>query len=391
MADIAPSQRDAIKQLSPPWLATGFSEKFLYNIGLGADALLEKLNQAMKAHMPTLCDPTALPYLGADRLMGQGPNESNANFRLRLKKAFDTWQNAGSRRSVLQQVLGYVANQSTTFATKMPLGAIVSTSGPGNTSTWDVFYSDDDTTKAPHHRLISGANWNWDGVNPWWNAFLVLYFPIVLSTTTGAAGTLGAVSGGMQTVTGLTGMSTSSLGQFLVVTGAANSSNNGTFQIAQYISATSVKIANSNAVANDANAVTWTLGYFPAIAPAPAWGTPGRVWGDTTMSWGLNVTSGYIQALQGLVRLWKSAQTFYPWIIISFAETTGGGTGPFADEFSPNSVQGTGNPDGTWGTWAKTVNGVSVPARNSGIGISRFDAFCDGTAVYQSCFAPTGT
>lgn len=388
MADIGRSQRDAVKQLSPPWLADGFAEKFLYNIGLGGDAVLEKMNQAMQARMPGRCDPSALPIIGTDRLMGQGPNESNAAYATRLKKAFDTWQHAGSRRAVLQQVLGYVSNPLNVSTGQVPIGAIVGSSSAGTYSTWDVFYNTSDTAKPPHHQRVAPSNWNWDGTYTPWQAFLVLYFPIVLSTTTGTTASLTAASGGFVTVTGLTGMSSASVGQMLVVTGAATSANNGTFQIASYISASSVTIANSAGVAPDANnaAIAWTLGSYPAIGPEAAWGS-GDTWGDTAASWGVSVTSGYITALRNLVRLWKRANTFYPWILISFA----GADGTTGKEFSPNSSNGAGNPDGTWGTWAKTSGGVSVPSRNSGVGVSKFDAYCDGTAIYQSCWTPTGT
>jgi len=59
--------RDIIKLLSPPWLATGVAEKYMYAIGLGVDLLCEKLNEAMRAHMPGEGTYTALPYIGADR------------------------------------------------------------------------------------------------------------------------------------------------------------------------------------------------------------------------------------------------------------------------------------------------------------------------------------
>lgn len=386
--DLAHQQRDVIKQISPPWLADGVAEKFLYTIGLGSDALLEKLNQAMQARFPGRCDPSALPYIGNDRVMSQGPNEPNSAFALRLKKAFDTWQRAGSRRSVLQQVLGYVSNSLNVSATQVPVGAIVGATG-STYATWDVFSSADDATKVPHHQRVAPANWNWDGTNNWWNQFLVLYFPLIPTAgSSGTAASVSAPSGGFVTVTGLTGMSVSSVGKFLVVTGAANAANNGTFQIANYLSATSVAIANPSGIGGDANngALSWTLGSYPAIGPAPVWGTPGATWGGNT-SWGLSVSSGYISGLRSLVSLWKSANTFFPWIIVSF----GGADGTAGSEFSPLSSQGAGNPDGTWGTWAKTTNGVSGPARTTGVALGKFDAFCDGTAIYQQCWTPTGT
>jgi len=387
MTDIRFQQRDSIKRLSPPFLAQGVAEKILYTIGLSADAVAEKMNQASQAHMPGLCDPSCLALIGADRVMGQGPNESNASYAVRLQKAFDTWQHAGSSRSVLQQVLGYVSTPANVQSGTVPIGTIVGVSAAGTYAHWDVFYNTSDTSQPPHHQLVSPANWNWDGKNTWFQSFLILYFPIVLSSTTGAAASISSFSGGFATISGITGVTTSSVGQFVVVSGAASSANNGTFQIAQYLSPTAVLIANSKAVTPDANngSISWTIGSYPAIGPAPAWGTPGLTWGSWT--WGVSVSSAYIAGLRSLVRLWKTANSFFPWIILSFA----GGDGTTGKEFSPNSSQGAGNPDGTWGTWAKTVSGVAVPARDSGVGVSKFDAFCDGTAIYQQCFVPTGT
>lgn len=398
MTDLTRSQRDVVKQLSPPWLAQGIAEKILYAIGLSGDAVAEKMNQAMRARMPgtsiidgtTLAPPSALSLLGADRVMGQGPNESNADFAVRLQKAFDTWQHAGSSRAILQQVLGYVATPANVQSGQVPIGAIVGSSASGTYAHWDVFYNTNDTSKQPHHRIVSSSNWNWDGTYTWWQSFLVLYFPIVLSTTTGTTASITSFSGGFATLSGITGVTTSSVGQFVVVSGASNSANNGTFQISQYLSPTAVLIANSSAVTPDANngAITWTIGSYPAVGPAPAFATPGVAIGtNPSISIGLSVSSAYISGLRSLVRLWKTANSFFPWIVISFA----GGDGSTGMEFSPNSTPGAGNPDGTWGTWAKRVNGVSVRARDTSVGVSKFDAFCDGTAIYQQCFVPTGT
>lgn len=109
------SIRDAINHLAPPWLSTGAAEKYLYSFGLGLDMLIEKLFQGMKMHIPTKADATALPFIGADRLIGQGPSESNANYATRLKYAFDDWRVAGNARSIVQQLRGYLSPFSPTI------------------------------------------------------------------------------------------------------------------------------------------------------------------------------------------------------------------------------------------------------------------------------------
>jgi hypothetical protein len=77
---------------------------------------------------------------------------------------------------------------------------------------------------------------------------------------TGAAATLSSKTLDDITVTGLTGMSTSSVGRFLTLSGCTTSANNGCWQIVAYVSATSVKIRNASGSAGDASngAITWT-------------------------------------------------------------------------------------------------------------------------------------
>jgi len=71
---------------------------------------------------------------------------------------------------------------------------------------------------------------------------------------------------GKVTLTGLTGLTTASVGHDLIVTGAATANNNGTFRISNFISATSCQVENPLGVAPDANngAIHWqeaTVGF----------------------------------------------------------------------------------------------------------------------------------
>lgn len=85
-------------------------------------------------------------------------------------------------------------------------------------------------------------------------------FGQALSGQTGATASITAFSSGVSTLTGLTGMTANSVGNFLTVTGAATGANNGTFLIVAFISATSVDISNAAGVAPDANngTISWT-------------------------------------------------------------------------------------------------------------------------------------
>ncbi len=78
---------------------------------------------------------------------------------------------------------------------------------------------------------------------------------------TGAAASVATAVSGKSTITGLTGMTTNSVGRDLVITGGAVSANNGTFRITDYVSATSVKIANSAATSvgeTNNGSIGWT-------------------------------------------------------------------------------------------------------------------------------------
>jgi len=76
---------------------------------------------------------------------------------------------------------------------------------------------------------------------------------------TGSAAVLSLITVDVVTVNGLTGMWSVSEGKFLTLSGAANASNNGTFQIVKFNSNTSVDIRNAAAVVPDANSgsITW--------------------------------------------------------------------------------------------------------------------------------------
>lgn len=80
-----------------------------------------------------------------------------------------------------------------------------------------------------------------------------------VSGQSGATASITAASGGVSTLTGLTGMTADSAGRMLTVTGAAASGNNGTFLVITFNSATSVDISNPSGVAPDTNngALSW--------------------------------------------------------------------------------------------------------------------------------------
>jgi hypothetical protein len=92
-------------------------------------------------------------------------------------------------------------------------------------------------------------------------------------------------AGDLATITGLAGITTASVGRRIVLSTAATSGHNGTFTVEEYVSGTSVKVANAAAAGADANngTITWAIpgdvvelvaprvaGANPAIAHAAA-------------------------------------------------------------------------------------------------------------------------
>lgn len=164
--------RDSLLALAPPWLSDPQQAggKFLYSIGLNGDALLDKAQQSLFARMPGLADPSALPLIGADRLIPRGPGETDAQFAMRLRGAFDLWQRAGINAGVLRQVLGYL-NVYKPRARIVTDSSIWTTQRPGVDPSIPASYQDGE------------HNWNWDNngdphppaIEAWWRWWLVLY------------------------------------------------------------------------------------------------------------------------------------------------------------------------------------------------------------------------
>ncbi len=389
-------QRDLLTSTTdaPPWLCENRSnaQRFLAVIGTALDALLEKQDEGAAAKCPVQGeDPSLIPLQAADRVFVQGPAETNAQFITRMQGAYDAWARAGSRPAVLEQVQAYLSGQHVGVAASLPECLIV---GGSTSSVWDVLTIGADQGAAPARRVVSSPspNWDWDSNFTRGQAWLVLFMHLVPTGQSGATGNVVSTGGsgvagvttGFAQVTGLLGMTASNVQQYITVSGAASSANNGTFQIVAVPSDSSVLIANPRAVAPDANngSLVWSVGAYPFIGPAPVWGSPSFVWGAGT--WGVNCSSQIITSIRQLVQRWKSASTYYPNIIISF----GGGDGTAGNEFSPLSTTGAGNPDGTWGRIGENVGGAWVAAKQP---LNPFTAFCGGTGVSVSCYEKNRT
>lgn len=425
-----PQYRDSFYALVPPWLATGNAEKYIYTLELMRDLLTEKANQAIKIRWPGQGDESQIPYLAFDRVLVQGPHEPNAGFLERIRIARQLWDESGSALAVLWALQAYMQGFQPGVAPTLPELTIVTAQPGASITTWNQIYQGNALLADPTLSTVP-ANFDWDGADRPWRAWLVLPQYAVATGLSGTGAAIASAAGGsftspgqstagvwvpttsgtavntpFVTLTGLAGLSAAQVGQVITITGAAHTDNNGTFQIAQVLSASSCVIVNVNG-GSDANPLTWSIAAYPWIAPGPAWGTPGMVWGEgeavlpavdtgsnvggvwrptllapvgatPTFSWGLYVSTTVLATIRGLVRTWKSAGTYYPNFVVAFDA----GDGTAGSAYSPNSGEGTGNPDGTFGSVGKNVGGVWVPTR---LITSEWDCYVQGTGQSVNC------
>lgn len=159
--------RDIIKAISPPWKREGFYEKLDYAMTVVMDGIIDRVDQAIAARVPTRTrTPTSLPLIGADRMIQQGPSEADASYGKRLQRAFDDWFHVGSARAVISQVFAFLDPVS-------PAVRAVTDAG-----VWDWVDEGGSATSIPQHlppaNTIPTDNWDWDGVTYWWRLWLII-------------------------------------------------------------------------------------------------------------------------------------------------------------------------------------------------------------------------
>lgn len=445
------------RTLAAPWMSGPNADRYVSVLELMRDCLLEKAVEAVTIHLPGQGDLSQLPYLAHDRQLSQGPAETNAAFVIRLREAFQTWQLAGSRVAVMLALQSYLSGLQPGVTSGTPEIAIVGGNlvGAGSYAQWDTLANGSAIGAAPVKTIVKPANLDWDGQSRSWRAWCVLYMSQVATTLSGTAAQTGTAAAGSLyasggsagnhtwghlvngvwvpnttgtavnspwlTVTGLSGLSSAQVGQWLSLSGSAYAGNNGTFPIVSVASPSSCVIANPQGTASDTGPLTWSVGYYPFLAPAPVWGAPGYVFGQALQyppvdtgsniqgvwqptlggpapnnAWGIAMqptvvnppppTSFVVSGIRALLKQWKSARTFYDSIVIVFD----GGTGAPGGAWSPLSSKVSGNPNGTFGGYGKLVNlsyaGIIVPTWVPNRGISsNFDCYATGTGSSSGC------
>lgn len=104
--------------LAPPWLRGNWGEKLVQAFAIVFDSIVEANFEAGAAG--TLDAPTfpheALEYIGHERLVERYPAESDATYKARVKGAWESWQQAGTRHLVRElAAAGFTATIKLTY------------------------------------------------------------------------------------------------------------------------------------------------------------------------------------------------------------------------------------------------------------------------------------
>jgi hypothetical protein len=151
--------RDSFTKITPGWLQGFVGSRYLTMMLVTLDSLWEKTRQSTRARFPTVAPPDALPFIGNDRLIDRGFQETADSYRVRLLSWLVQWKLAGHAFAVLNGVAGWVT------PTAIPTKAVT------NSGFWWLRAADGTLTFHPS----SPSNWNWDGGAQWWRAWVILY------------------------------------------------------------------------------------------------------------------------------------------------------------------------------------------------------------------------
>lgn len=160
------SLRDALKDISPPWLSTGNGEKFMYCSGLLIDVQLQRLVTTILSRFPLKALPSALANLGSDRNIVRGFYETDKAYAARIAQALTDWHYAGMPRSIMRQLLGLLSP-------KNPMIRLID-----NLNNWSTYADQANSQLPPTHNDTLIYPFNWDNTATW-QFFTVIYNNLV--------------------------------------------------------------------------------------------------------------------------------------------------------------------------------------------------------------------
>jgi len=82
--------------VTPAWLKGLWGQRWINALGGKQDALVTHAKDGTKSRYPDIAPSGALPYIGDERGIEKAPGESDADYRLRLWGAWETWQWSGT-------------------------------------------------------------------------------------------------------------------------------------------------------------------------------------------------------------------------------------------------------------------------------------------------------
>ena len=166
MGSIAGTIRDAVAGIAPPWLTNTVGARFLYSIAVQCDAFWELARQGVKAHMPgeTAFTASALPYLGAERMLDRYIDETDDEYAARLAIPHDTHRGAGGPQELI--------NQLQLSATYLNAGGAVPVRAVSNSGVW---WSRPSLTGEFTQTKSAPNNWVWDALTTrWWRGWVII-------------------------------------------------------------------------------------------------------------------------------------------------------------------------------------------------------------------------
>lgn len=153
--------RESLRNISVPFLLGFVGVRLGYAVGLVIDAMGDATRESIKARMPGVADVSALPYLGRDRGLFQGPNETPTAFAARLSNSMLARRRSGTAGEALRQLREYF---SPSYIAHLY-----------HVSDRSVWHSIDQITGVVTKTRVNPPNWKWDGNSygitggsPWW-------------------------------------------------------------------------------------------------------------------------------------------------------------------------------------------------------------------------------
>ena len=101
--------RASIRKLSPRWLQGRNGERLLYAMAVQMDALGDGCVEAVRLRHPGRAPSEALAYIGRDRRMARGREETDSTYAARLRGWLDAHRFRGGPYEMLRQIHAYYA------------------------------------------------------------------------------------------------------------------------------------------------------------------------------------------------------------------------------------------------------------------------------------------